>query len=86
MRVETLRLLLDPGLTVDFGPGITVLERRLRGPSSVELRLSIAEDAPLGPRDVRVESAQGSVIGRSAFTVVPTLEVWSSEEIGRAHV
>lgn len=79
VRVETLRLALDPGLTVDFGPGITVLERRLRGPSSVELRLSIAEDAPLGPRDVRVQAAAGSVIGRSAFTVVPTLEVWSSE-------
>ncbi len=79
VRVETSRLTLDPALTADFGPGITVLERRLRGPSSVELRLSIAEDAALGPRDVRIQAAQGSVIGRSAFTVVPTLEVWSSE-------
>lgn len=56
---------------VDFGAGVTVGKVRAISPTSLSVELTIAADAEVGARDVKI----GEEVAKGAFSVLPALDL-----------
>ncbi|WP_146653143.1 hypothetical protein [Labilithrix luteola] len=64
--------------TIDFGPGITVGDVKVSSPTLLIAHVTIAKDAPIGPKTIKV----GNIEATDAFTVVPAIEVKVGDKSG----
>jgi hypothetical protein len=60
---------------LDFGAGIEVTELEVVGPAVLRAHVSVALDAPVGVRDVRIVQGTNAASALGAFEVRPTLEI-----------
>jgi hypothetical protein len=65
----------DGSVAVHFGPGVTVDTVTVASSVSLLVGITVAEDAPTGPRDVEVTSGSTTVTWTGAFEVKPSVEI-----------
>lgn len=61
--------------TVDFGPGVTVVDKKIASPTAIVATIEIDASAAAGPRDVNVTEGASTVTYRGAFTLDAPLDV-----------
>lgn len=72
VEIETFRTRLRlRGLSLRFGEGIEVQDLTVNGPTSLTAHLRIAEDAPIGKRDVILRQGRLVIKGFQLFEVLP---------------
>ncbi|MDC3953302.1 hypothetical protein [Polyangium jinanense] len=61
--------------TLDFGPDITVVEKKIASPTGIVAVIEISEKAAVGARDVNVTEGGSTVTYKGAFSLDAPLEV-----------
>ncbi|MDI1430746.1 hypothetical protein [Polyangium sorediatum] len=63
------------GASIDFGPGITIVEKKIASPTAIVATIEIDASAAAGPRDVNVTEGDTKVTYAGAFSLDAPLEV-----------
>jgi len=63
------------GVSIDFGPGITIVDKKIASPTAIVATIEIDAAAAIGPRDVNVTEGDAKVTYAGAFTLETPLEV-----------
>ncbi|MDI1482301.1 hypothetical protein [Polyangium sp. y55x31] len=62
-------------VTLDFGPEITVIEKKIASPTAIVAEIEISDKAAVGARDVNVTEGGSTVTYKGAFSLDAPLEV-----------
>ncbi|MDC0749062.1 hypothetical protein [Polyangium mundeleinium] len=61
--------------SLDFGPGVTVVDKKIASPTAIVATIEIDASAAIGPRDVNVSEGESKVTYAGAFSLDAPLEV-----------